>query len=82
MIIDPKVGDILMHVKTHRPVKVLEVNDKYGWFKVKFIPGDYTKILTMNAYGESQSFYKITNEERADLFLRLENLGITDAWRD
>jgi hypothetical protein len=75
-----KVGDIVEHVRTYEHAKVTRVDHQFGSFSVEFLTGP-KRNYTMNKHG-SQQVRMISAEERADLFLKLENTGLTDFWRD
>lgn len=87
MIKNIKESDILIHMTSGKYAKVLFIDEKYGCFKVEYLTDKYVKWYTMDASGRNAMFddYVINNlndEERADLFLKLENAGVTDYWRE
>ena len=78
---DPTVGDILENTHTYEPARVIEVSNQYGSFKVEYLGDGRVREHRYGRIGCS-SFVKMTNAQRADLYLRLENAGLTDFWRE
>ena len=77
---DPAKGDLVRNVVSGRVANVVEVNNKFGWFRVKYVNGEQ-KQHQHNVSG-NQSFVKLTKEETADHYLGLENIGLTNYWSD
>lgn len=75
---EPVANEYALHIKTKRIVKVLKVNLKYGWYLVEFPQGG-TRIYNIV---EQRAHRKLSQEEKADYLLKLENSGITSNWRD
>lgn len=74
----PAVNDHLENKYSLKIAKVIEVNNQFGWFKVRYLDG-YERIYDM-CVGGTHSFIKLTDEERADYFLKLANAGLLDDW--
>jgi len=81
MLHDPEVGDIVQSMHNEKTGKVVEVSNRYGWCKVEYPDRSYYRF-NITSYSENQALRKLTAEERADYFLKLENAGITDFWQD
>lgn len=76
----PEVGDYVETRGSFRVGKVIKVNIYWGWYQVEF---DDKVRKIFNIYkGANSSVRRITAEERADRFLKLESVGLTDSWRD
>ena len=84
-----KIDDIVANRITHRTGRIIEINTKYGWFRVRYDDG-FIKEYRYHGNREDLGVYKLTPQElneykkiqRADELLRKENAGITDHWRD
>lgn len=81
MLKDPIVGDLVENLRSYRVAKVIEVNNRFGWFKVQYFEDDYIKEHTLMNEG-STVFRRLTSQEKADFFWLLEKHGITDNWRE
>lgn len=76
----PQVGDMLRHIASNSIVKIFDVDEKYGWFKVKFPNGVIRKFTSTG--GSSTLFKYLTPEEFADYRLSLANMDSNDSWRE
>ena len=80
MRIEPKLRDTVKSLNTGQVGTVIEVNNHYGWFKVRYEDGgsrEY-RMGTSNA----KNLRVLTLEQYADYLLNKENMGITDYWRE
>ncbi len=77
----PQTGDYVESRWTFKPGKVVEHNDRFGWYKVRYLDG-HTQEYSSNLREKDLGVRLLSKEEKADLFLSLENAGITDAWSD
>jgi hypothetical protein len=77
---DPIVGDYVESYTTRVIGKVTVVNDYWGWFKVKFLNGKTSEFRIHNS--GTQVLRRVSKEELADHFLKLENSGVTDYWNE
>jgi len=80
MLKDPVVGDHVQSCRTRQLGKVIEVNNQWGWFKVKFLSGRVTEYR-MNNDG-TDALNKVDAEKIADYYLGLENSQLTDSWNE
>lgn len=77
-ISEKDIGTYVRNARTRRIGKIIKADDKWGWYVVKF--GNVEKIYE---YSKGNGpFVPLTKEERADYFLSLEIMGVTDEWRD
>lgn len=79
MITNPKVGDYVASMKTNDMGKVIDVDNYWGWLRVKY-PNKTYKYTILNK--GCTALRRCSKEEVADYFLNLENSGITDSWHD
>lgn len=77
----PKKHDRIESKHTLEEGDVIEVNEKWGWFRVRWDKG-MIKEYSLNDPGASFIKIKDGAEIRADYLLRLENSGLTDYWRE
>lgn len=77
MLIDPKVNDYVITKHKGHVGRVIEVNKKWGWFKV-----DFGRNRIREYSDTSDSLYRMTSELRADFLLKMENAGLTDSWAE
>jgi hypothetical protein len=75
---DLKVGDYVRSIYTGKTFKVKDIDIYWGHFQVTGIDGK-TKNIRVNR-GKSQTYVKLTPEEKADYLLKLETCGVTDYW--
>lgn len=59
--------------------KVIEVNKKWKWMSVKYEDGTTFKYNDDTA---KRDLILMTQEERADYYLKMESAGITDYWSE
>ena len=58
--------------------KIYTTSDKYGEFKLKLIPGEYTFFLVINDMAYLNSFDKYGNFTSRSIYSRINDLIITD----
>lgn len=78
----PKVGDIVESKHTYRLAKIVEVSTRFGWLDVVYLDDDTKRRRYTMLDPTMMSIRPLTKEEKADLFLKFENAGLTDYWRD
>lgn len=76
----PQVGDVMWHLSSESIVEVIEVNEKYGWFKVQFPNGVIRKFSSTG--GSNCLFRYLTPEQFADHRLAQANTNPNDSWRE
>jgi len=74
------VNDLIMHIRSNKIAKVIEVSNMYGWFRAQFTDGT-KKVYTLVEDG-NQQFVAVTKEQIADYYFKMEQSGITDSWRE
>jgi hypothetical protein len=79
---NPVVGDLVESTYNYKLGKVIEIDNQFGWFSIKYFDTGKIKRYSINTYGENSSFRRLRDEERADFFLKLENAGLTDYWKE
>lgn len=80
MLRNPVVGDLVETVHSEKRGKITKVNDHWGWILVEFFDGTKREYGLTNKCNES--LRRLNSVEKADLYLDLENAGITDSWRE
>lgn len=65
--VQPK--DLVAHIVTGDIHAVMDVDEKYGWFKTQNLYTRKIRIYGMNVEGNS-TFTKLTYEEAVDFYLR------------
>lgn len=76
---DLAVGDLLEHKFNYHVAKVTEVNHQFGWYQIEYLNGFKRRY---NLASSHTNFVRLTNEQKADYLLKLEQMGITDFWME
>ncbi len=80
MIENLKVGDLLEHKHTYEVCRVYEINNQFGWYVVKYLDGRTKRYGNVGV--AHQTFTRLDQEQKANFYLKLENIGLTDFWRE
>lgn len=74
-----EVGNFVLNIETRTALEIVEVQRWWGTYTVLQESG-LPKVFNISGLNSGKRL--LTPQERADYFLKMENSGITDYWRD